>query len=220
LLFLITAITSTATSVASGSLVGSDTLGNSSVTSNATTTSNVGSYSLTPSGVAFTSGIAANYTISYVDGTLQITPAPLTIIANDATKRAGAPNPTFTATYSGLVSGDTTSSLTGTLTLTTPATTASPAGNYTIKPSGQSSPNYSITYINGILTITQPADQYNGALTAAYQSSGVGSFFACFANGFTPDGSNLSHGTNQLLTIIPPGVDLGFSQPGDSDSGN
>lgn len=77
----------------------------------------------------------------------------LSITANNSSKAAGAVNPTFTATYSGLTNGDTANSLTGSLTLTTAATTLSPVGSYAITPSGQSSTDYTITYHNGTFVI-------------------------------------------------------------------
>lgn len=42
----------------------------------------------------------------------------------------------------------------GTLGFTTPATIASPPGPYAITPTGQTSTNYAITYVDGVLTIT------------------------------------------------------------------
>ena len=48
-----------------------------------------------------------DYTISYVAGTLTVTPAALTITANNQTKVYGAALPTLTASYSGFVNGDT-----------------------------------------------------------------------------------------------------------------
>ena len=54
-----------------------------------------------------------------------MTPAALTITANNQTKVYGAALPTLTASYSGFVNGDTSASLTTQPTLTTTATAAS-----------------------------------------------------------------------------------------------
>mgnify|MGYP003694452849 CR=1 FL=1 len=78
----------------------------------------------------------SNYTIAYVDGTLTVTPAALTVTATNKTRTYGAPNPAFTASFAGLVAGDTVSSLGGALTFTTTATTSSAVGTYAITPSG------------------------------------------------------------------------------------
>jgi hypothetical protein len=47
--------------------------------------------------------------------------------------------------------------LTGTINFTTPATIVSAVGPYVIIPSGQTSTNYSISYVNGTLTVLPPA---------------------------------------------------------------
>src|SRR6185437_3126632 len=53
---------------------------------------------------------------------LVVTPAPLTITADDQTKVYGAALPTLPASYSGFVNGDTATSLTAQPSLTTTAT--------------------------------------------------------------------------------------------------
>ena len=57
----------------------------------ATAASGVGSYPIVPSG-----GVDPDYTISYVNGTLKINPATLTVTADDKSKVAGEANPGFT----------------------------------------------------------------------------------------------------------------------------
>jgi hypothetical protein len=123
--------------------------GTLSFSTSATAASPVGSYTITPGGLT-----SNNYAMTLANGTLTITPAPLTVTANDATKVFGQPNPTFTASYSGFVNGDTAASLGGTLVFSTPATTTSPVGTYTITPSGLTSTNYTISFVSGTLTIT------------------------------------------------------------------
>ena len=75
---------------------------------------------------------------------LGVNPAPLTVQANNKSRTVSSPNPTFDATYSGFVLGDTPASLSGALTCSTPAQANSPAGSYPINCGGQSSTNYSI----------------------------------------------------------------------------
>ena len=65
----------------------------------------------------------------------------------------GAPNPDFTASITGFVAGDDASDLLGTLVFSTPATAASPPGSYPITPSGLHSPNYTISFVDGTLTV-------------------------------------------------------------------
>jgi hypothetical protein len=123
-----------------------------SAVSLASPASRVGTYPITVSGA-----VAANYTFVYVSGTLHVSPAPLTITANNQTMIAGGKVPTLTMQYGGFVNGDTSASLTAPATATTTATSASRPGRYPITPSGAVDPNYSITYVSGTLTIVQPS---------------------------------------------------------------
>ncbi|NLH75371.1 MAG: hypothetical protein GX456_20185, partial [Verrucomicrobia bacterium] len=118
----------------------------------ATASSPVGTYTITASGAS-----DANYTISFVNGTLTVTKAPLTITADNKSKVYGAALPTLTASYSGFVNGDTPASLDTPVTLSTTATASRPVGTYTITASGASDANYTISFVNGTLTVTKAA---------------------------------------------------------------
>src|SRR5439155_1294176 len=124
--------------------------GTLSVTTTATAASAAGSYPITASGQ--TSG---NYTIGYGAGTLTVTKASLTVTADNQTKTYGAGNPALTVSYAGFVNGDTVASLGGTLSVTTAATAGSAVGSYPITASGQTSANYTISYVGGTLTVTK-----------------------------------------------------------------
>jgi N-acetylneuraminic acid mutarotase len=117
-------------------------------TTTATQASAAGTYPITCSGLS-----SATYSVDFVAGVLSVTPAPLTIRANDATKILNAALPSFSATYAGFATGDGPSSLTGTLSCTSTATATSPVGTYPITCSGQSSNNYAIAYASGSLKI-------------------------------------------------------------------
>ena len=108
-------------------------------------------YAITASGA-----VDPDYSISYVAGSLTVTPAPLTIVANDQSKIYGAASPTLTASYTGFVNGDTSASLTAPPTLSTTATAAShvSGGPYAIAASGAVDPDYSISYVAGSLGVT------------------------------------------------------------------
>jgi gliding motility-associated-like protein len=147
----------------------------------ATASSAVGSYSIVPSGAA-----ATNYSIIYVNGSLNVTPAALTITANNQTKVYGAANPALTVAYSGFITGDDATKLTTLPIVNTSATAASPVGSYTLTPSGAVTSNYTITYATGSLTVTPAAlnlvvanqTRTYGAVNPAFTISGTG-----FANG-------------------------------------
>jgi hypothetical protein len=112
-------------------------------------------YAITPSAAVGTG--LDNYTITYANGTLTVTPAALTITANNASKIYGQTE-TFASTAfdaTGLVNGETISGVTETSTGW--ATTAA-VGTYPIVPGGATfsaglSSNYTITYVNGTLTV-------------------------------------------------------------------
>ena len=109
----------------------------------------VGDYAIVPT-LVDPDGQLGNYVVVINNGTLTVTPAPLTVIADDATRAAGAPNPTFTGTIAGVKNGDAI-----TATQDSAATTDSQQGTYPIVPtvSGATS-NYSVSISNGTLTVT------------------------------------------------------------------
>jgi gliding motility-associated-like protein len=86
-----------------------------------------------------------------------VTPAPLSIIADDKIRPLDKPNPNLTASYVGFVNFDTPEQLTSLPVLATTAITTSRAGTYPITVSGASAINYTITYLAGTLTI-QPSE--------------------------------------------------------------
>ncbi len=123
--------------------------GTLSLSTPATTSSNVGSYAITPSGL--TSG---NYAITFVPGTLTVSPAALTVTANSASRVYGQANPGFSGTITGIQNNDPI-----TVTFTTAATPSSNVGSYGIVPiladsSTGKLANYTVTSTNGTLTVT------------------------------------------------------------------
>ena len=108
-------------------------------------------YAITASGA-----VDSDYSIAYVGGTLTVTPAALTITADNQSKVYGAALPALSASYAGFVNGDTSASLTTQPTLTTTASASShTSGNpYAITAGGAVDSDYSITYVAGSLTVT------------------------------------------------------------------
>ena len=158
------------------------------LTTTALASSPVGSYPITASGAA-----DANYVITHVNGTLAVTPAPLTIAANHTNKVYGAAVPTFTATYTGLVNGDT--SIVTPPTLATTASASSPVGTYPITVTGAADPNYAITPVNGTLTVTT----VEIAVAAHSKTKAFGQALPEFTA--TYSGFVLSQGTNDLTAL-------------------
>ncbi len=96
----------------------------------------------------------SNYSSS-VSGTAGLTASvPLLVItASSASMTYGGTPPTITPSYSGFVNGDTAASLTTQPTCSTTATSHSPAGSYPSTCSGAVDSNYTITYVQGNVTV-------------------------------------------------------------------
>jgi len=124
--------------------------GTPKITCSATKTSPVGTYT-----IKIEQGSVSNYNVTYVEGTLTITKAPLTITAKSYTRKQGEANPTFDVTYSDFKNDETSSVLTKKPTCSTTATKDSPVGTYDITVSGAEAQNYDISYVKGTLTVTQ-----------------------------------------------------------------
>jgi hypothetical protein len=122
----------------------------------ATASSPVNTYPVVPGGLT-----SPNYAITFAGGNLVVTPASLTITADNKSRVYGQPNPPLTVAsyhYQGFVNGDTSASLTAPVALSTPAVLDSFAGSYPIVVGGAASRNYAIHFVSGTLTITPPTD--------------------------------------------------------------
>src|SRR6185437_10096435 len=123
-----------------------------SYTTGADKTSGVGNY---PIAADIAGAALGNYDIKLVGGTLTVTKAPLTVKADDSTKTYGDPNPTLTGTVTGTKNSDALID-----SYTTGADKTSSVGNYPIAAHIAAGPgatldNYSVTLVNGSLTVTR-----------------------------------------------------------------
>jgi hypothetical protein len=162
-------------------------------------------YPIIPSSV-LGSGLG-NYTIGYVNGTLNVTAAPLLITANDTNKFFGQTLTFLGTEFSslGLQNGETV----GAVTLSSSGVTASaPIGTYPIISSLATggtftSNNYVITYHNGILTVNAPPTlQYSlqgGVLVLSWPASAIGFSLQTATNLSIP--SNWTPVTNTVTVI-------------------
>ncbi|HEY0455840.1 MAG TPA: MBG domain-containing protein, partial [Verrucomicrobiae bacterium] len=119
-----------------------------------TSGSGVGNYP-----ISITKGTLASsksYRFSFSPANISVTPAPLIITADNKTKTQGLPNPALTASFSGFVNGDDMAALSSPPALTTTATANAKPGSYVITASGAAAANYTISYVDGILTVVAP----------------------------------------------------------------
>lgn len=127
-----------------------DDLGTLAFTTEASPTSPVNTYPIHASGLS-----SDNYQITYVEGGLTVTEAPLTVTVDNATRWVNEPNPSFTGTIDGLLSGDSI-----TASYTTTAQTDSPPGDYpidaTLHDAANRLGNYEASLTQGKLTVYSP----------------------------------------------------------------
>jgi hypothetical protein len=121
----------------------------------------VGTYPITCSGA-----VGASYTITYVAGSLTVTPVPLMIWGPNVTMLYGGTVPAITPAFTGLVNGDTAATLASAPNVPptcnayvppppgTPVTSTTPAGKYTTVCAGAVDSNYLISYTNGVFTVS------------------------------------------------------------------
>ena len=205
-----------ATGLQNGEVVGSVTLTSAGAAAAAPVTGSP--YAITPSAATGGTFTQSNYSISYANGALTVVPAPLTIRADNKNRLPNTSNPVFTATFTGFRLGETPAALAGTLVFNTTATSSSPTGSYAIVPSGQTSTNYALTYLDGALTISQPAsalDQFTNGLYAELRRFGVFDFdndlFECLGRSpasAAPPGAIRGVATNTRRMCRPKFADL------------
>ena len=119
------------------------------ISTDANTYSDVGEYSIVAAG-----GVMKNYEATEMtSGILSITPASLTIKANDASRQYFDENPSFSFTCTGFIGNDDSSVFSTMPQLKTDATKYSNVGVYAIEISGAISKNYTLSYEKGQLTI-------------------------------------------------------------------
>lgn len=122
--------------------------GQPAVSCQATAASPAGSYAITVG-----QGTMVYTNVTFVGGTLTITPAPLNVDAGNYAMTIGETLPTFKAIYDGWKLSDSEASLTVKPTFTCNLPTPLVEGEYVVTVSGAQSPNYTFTYENGLLTV-------------------------------------------------------------------
>lgn len=113
--------------------------------------SGVGNYAITGSG-----GIDDNYKFNFVNGSLSITKAMLTVTTQDATREYGLSNPALSVVYSGFKNGENATVIDTKAAVSAAASITSDVGDYSISSSGAIDDNYEFAYVDdGELSITK-----------------------------------------------------------------
>ena len=160
-------------------VIGSDVVSLNDPTSGVYATANAGSgINVQASGLVISGSGASNYQLSNSTATAPIgtiTPAPLTITANNASiiYNAQAYSGGNGATYNGFVDGQTAAVLGGTLTYGGSSQGALNVGNYTLTPGGLASGNYAITYDSGTLAISPATLTYVATPVQTYAGQSI-----------------------------------------------
>lgn len=194
-----------------------DVSGNFEILSAGTNTFSAGTHTLT---LRFLPNDARDY--SQVTGTVQlvVSPARLTIKAEDKTRIYHQMNPALTVTYGGFVNGDTERDLSQPVRLETGATLTSPVGLYAIEAKNAAAANYEIEYETGILTITPatpelawnvPADITYGTPLSTNQLNASASVPGSFEY-VPPGGTWLEPGTHLLTVLFFPADNLNYTR--------
>ena len=146
--------------------------GSPSLTTTAAVSSSAGAYVI----AAATGTLAAtNYSFSFVNGTLTVGKAALTVMANSVSRPYSTANPILTANYGGFVNGDSSGVLSGSPSLTTTATVASSLGTYIITAAvgTLAATNYTFSLVNGTLTVGKATPVITWATPAAVSDGTV-----------------------------------------------
>jgi hypothetical protein len=137
--------------------------------------------------VTFTPGDTNDFnTVTNASVAVTVTPATLTVAADNKTRYYGAANPTPTYQISGFVNKESSSVVSGAPTLSISATPNSPPNDYTITVStgNLSASNYTVSPLNGILTVQQAPLM---TTTATINATAGAPFSGTVATFTTPD---------------------------------
>ncbi len=156
------AFTGTVSGFVGGETLASATTGGLAFSTAANAASNAGGHGISGGGLTATNG---NYVFVQAPGNgtaLTITPAPLSVTANNASKDDnGVPYAGGNGVvFSGFVNGESATVLGGTLGYGGNSQGATSAGSYAITPQGLTAGNYAISFRDGVLTINNslPSD--------------------------------------------------------------
>lgn len=131
-------------------LVAGDTVADLGALSCTAAGAHAGTHAVTCTGVS-----NAHYAVTYVAGSLTVSPAALLVRAPSHSRTYGLNNPPLVPSYEGFVAGETAAHLTTQAVCSTDATASSRTADYAVVCTGATSSNYTITEVRGTLSVTQ-----------------------------------------------------------------
>jgi len=194
-----------------------------SVSSSVTSASNVGTYTTTASGGSLSGAASGNYKLAYVDGTMTVTPATLTVTAGNRSMVYGDGRPSLSYGVSGWKNGQT-ADLLSDVTVRTSAGSTSSVGTYSINAaggtlSGAASGNYSLIYVDGSLSVApRPITVTANAATMVYGDAAPSLTYRV-SEGALVNGDRLSGALTSLGTSASPAGTYAIEQ-GSLGNGN
>ncbi len=113
--------------------------------------------------ISIGTGTVQRTDVVYQHGTLTIEHAPLTVTARSYSRYVGTDNPEFAFTCRSFRAGDkVATAFTVEPVIECEATADSPAGEYPIRIYGGEAPNYAVTYVDGVLTVSEDPSAVSG----------------------------------------------------------
>lgn len=136
--------------------------------------------------VLFTPLDTGRYEPVNVNRNINVSPVPLIVTADNASREVGTVNPAFTVSYSGFVNSDGPGDLAVQPMVNTGADQASPVGTYPLIPGGGVSANYTFSYVNGTLTVVAVPVSITQQPTSLIVTQGMDATFTVAAAGSPP----------------------------------
>ena len=182
--------------------------GSPSLTTTATNTSGVGSYPIT---AALGTLAAANYKLAFVNNTLTVNQAILTVTTDAKSRNYGEANPTLTYQVTGFSNGDTASILSGTPSLTTTATNASGIGDYPISAAAGTltASNYQFSFVPSTLTVNKATLTVTAEAKARDYGVANPTLTAIYSGFVNSDTSTVVSGSPTLSTTATTASNIG-----------
>ncbi|MBO9606155.1 MAG: S-layer homology domain-containing protein [Paenibacillaceae bacterium] len=186
----------------------------------------------TDAGTSYTATITGtgNYT-GTTSGTYEIAKKGLTVTADGFTIALWDAPPTYTASYDGFVNSENEAVLDGTLLITSTYAKNDPLGSYPITPSGLTSNNYAISFVDGTLEVEKAAQPtlhitgvpgtvtYGDASFTIGTSGGIGDGEVTYAVTSGSDFASITPAANDAaVTLTGAGsVTITATKAGDND---